>query len=545
MKNIIRRRRVSCRNLMGVAIYLSLCQWGVVAHADVVNQDLSGVTPAIPENAPQAVGGSELTTDQYGNTFHIGGYLRGEVSFNLQNIPEVPTNTKWQASMIRGTGDIDVDATTGRIKWKVVGRVDEEAPTNYLEELQALRSTNGTVVPGSSIMDNYDKASFREFWGEFKAGSDTTVRIGKQQLVWGESDFFHAMDVVNGYDYSWRLFFEPENEEIRKALFLISLKTNVESANGQIQAYVRPGLDACRDIGNTYDTNGGRWFFQPYRGYDLGAVTTEDCRHPDGNYRTPTGGIRWSGNYDSISYSLAYIRTFSADPVANSAFKPYMVKPAGEYFDLIHPMIDVFGLTLSGYSAPVDSVFSAEMAFTRDQPYNIGTGALGSPTVAGNVGDGLGGVMKKNTLTTMLRADKNFNFEGLLGTDRPSLSSIQLFDTMVLDYQESDDLARLFAYASPLKRHSTLLTAFTALNYNSDTINPTLAVGTDLTNGGGFVIPSVEIVLGDSWRLRVEADLLWASKQSTNLFDTNAPGTQLFGFFANNSQLVFRLTRQF
>lgn len=482
-----------------------------------------------------------------GNTFHVGGYVRTWASFNLQDMPETASDDKGKLSMLRASVLLDMDASTGPLKWKLVGRADQEARTGFLKDLEALRATNGTAVGGDSarITDNYNNAKFREAWVEFPLGDAVSVRAGKQQIVWGESDFFHAMDVVHGYDMSWRLFFEGENEEWRKPLWLVSAKIQVPAASGQVQAFVRPGIDPCRDIGNTYDIRGGRWFFQPYRGFDLSAVTDNDCSHPDGDYKKTTGGIRWSGALDSVNYSLAYVKTFAADPVANSAAAPYMKKPTGAVFDLIHPIIEVYGATVNGYSAALDSVLSAEVAYTRDQPYNVGAGVLGAPWVPGHVGLGLGGVAKKNTVTTMLRADKNLNFQQLLGTNRPSLSSIQLFDTTVLDFRKDDDLVRLFAYGAPLKKHSTILTAFTLLNYNGDTINPSMALGLDLHNGGGFFIPAVEFVLGDSWRAKVEADVLWSRRSSTKLFDTDNPGSQLFGWFDNNSQLVFRLTRQF
>lgn len=511
------------RHLIGAAITLCLSQWS--AHAE---------TAAAP-------------AEESGNSFHVGGYVRAWTSFNLQDMPETAGNDKWKPSMVRGSALIDMDATTGPLKWKAVGRADRELKTGFLKDLERLRAGNGTAIGGEdgSITDNYNNAQLRELWMEFPVGENASVRVGKQQIVWGESDFFHAMDVVHGYDLSWRLFFEGENEEWRKPLWLVSTKIQVPALSGQIQAFVRPGVDSCKDVGNTYDIRGGRWFFQPYRGFDLSALTDNDCNHPDGDFKKTTGGVRWSGTYDSLNYSFAAVRTFAGDPVANSAAAPYMKAPTGAVFDLIHPLIDVFGMTVSGYSAALDSVLSAELAYTRDQPYNVGTGVLGASTVPGNIGLGLGGVMKKNTLTTMLRADKNLNFQQLLGTNRPSLSSIQLFDTTVLDYRQSDDLARLFAYGAPLKRHSTILTAFALLNYAGDTINPSVAVGTDLHNGGGFFIPAVEFVLGDNWRAKVEADVMWSRKSSTALFDAANPGTQLFGYFDNNSQLVFRLTRQF
>lgn len=503
---------------------------------------------AVSQWAPivHAEANSATKTDDYGNSFHLGGYVRGWASFNLQDMPETSANDKGKASMVRASALLDFDATTGPVKWKAIGRVDQEHKTGFLKDLQQLRGSNGTTGGDSgNILDNYNNAQVRELWAEFPVGDQATVKIGKQQIVWGESDFFHAMDVVHGYDLSWRLFFEGENEEWRKPLWLVSTKIQVPSAKGQVQAFLRPGWDSCKDIGNSYDIRGGRWFFQPYRGFDLTAITENDCRHPDGDMKKTTGGLRWSGEYNSLNYSLAYIKTFAADPVANSAFAPFRKAPTGPVFDLIHPEIDVLGMTVSGYSAALDSVLSAELAYTKDQPYNVGTGSLAAPTVPANIGLGLGGIKKKNTLTMMLRADKNLNFQDLLGTNRPSLSSIQLFDTMVLKHDDADDLVRLFAYGSKLKKHSAILTAFTLLNFKGDTINPSFAIGTDLNNGGGFFIPAVDFVLGDSWRLKAEADIFWKRKSSKQLFDSDVPGTQLFGYFDKNSQLVFRLTRQF
>jgi hypothetical protein len=90
----------------------------------------------------------------------------------------------------------------------------------------------------------------------------------------------------------------------------------------------------------------------------------------------------------------------------------------------------------------------------------------------------------------MLRADKNLHFENLLGTNRPSFSSVQIFDTWITGHKDSEDLVRLFAYGSPLTEHSTILTAFTVLNYKGDTINPGIAVGVDLNHGAASSSPA-------------------------------------------------------
>jgi hypothetical protein len=496
--------------------------------------------------APHAYGAMDDVAGSEDFSFSVHGYVRTWASFNLENQPElrkIGKDSAGKLSMLRGSLLLDMDAQTGPVKWKAIGRLDREYKTGYLEDLEDLRATNGTAG-GPSITKNYNNGDIRELWAEVPIGDRVTVKFGKQQLVWGESDFFHAMDLVHGYDLSWRLFFEGENEEWRKPLIMLSTKIRIPEAKGMLSAYVRPGWDRCEDIGNTYDIRGGRWFFQPYRGFDLSRVTTKNCDHKDGDMDDVTWGVRWNGEAWGLSYSLAYLTTFSADPVASSVFKPHQGVPvAGTVFDLIHPKIDVLGATVSGYSETLDAVISAEVAYTKDQPYNMGSGGF-VPGNAANPGIGLNGIRKKDTLTTMVRIDKDLDFQGMFGTSRPSFSSVQLFNTQVLSYDGSEDLVRLFAYGTKLNEHSTILTAFTTLNYKNDTINPGFAVGFDLSNGGGFAIPSVAMTFSDAWVAKVEADIFWDGGKSNKVQFTNGE-SQLFGYFNRASQLVFRLTRQF
>ena len=500
--------------------------------------------------------------------YAVSGYVRGWLSMNLENQEEYKkgfgANTKKHArgklSMVRGSILVDNDASWNGIKFKAIARLDREYKTNYLKDLEDLRATNasGPASPfyqgrGKSITDNYNNFDFREFWVEAPIGDRTTVKFGRQQLVWGESDFFQAMDVVHGYNLSWRLFFEGENEEWRKPLILLSTKIRVPEANGLIAAYVRPGLDRCEDMGNTYDVRGGRWFFAPYRGFDASRINTvTNCETKGADKDKWTYGIRWQGEYAGVNYSVAYLKAAAGDPVVNSAIagaaKYYNgVKPKGSVSDFIHPNIDVLGLTASGYSDTLDAVLSTEFAYVIDQPFNVGTGrltALDPGHVAGtNPGIGLNGIKEKDVLIAMLRADKNLKFEDILGTTRPSFSSIQVFSRQILGFKKSDDLARLFFYGTKKKENETILTMFTVLNYRNDEINPGFAVGFDLVNGGGFAIPSVSMTFGDKWLAKLEADIFWDNGSNGSQF--SGEKSQLFGYFKGSSQLALRVTRQF
>lgn len=499
----------------------------------------------------------DVGSDNSGNFFRLGGYARGWASFNLRNVPDTKENDRGNLSMLRGSILLDADAKTGPVSWKAIARVDREQKTTYVERLENLTKLKTPGGPGSEVMNQYNQGELREFYADINVNERVNLRLGKQQVAWGESDFFHAMDMVHGFDFRWRSFLEPENEELRKPLILINAMVQIPEANGSLQAFIRPGWDRDKDIGNTYDLYGGRWTPQTFKGADFlnaGATMAYDYRHPDGNARDVTGGIRWKGLAGPISYSAAYLTTFNPDPIVNSAFAPYQKTPSNPFGDWIFPKINLIGLTVSGQMPSIDSVLSTEMVYIKDAPYNVGLGTPGSKFMPAPLGTlntvpGFGGVIKKDTLVTMFRLDKNLNLKSLLGTSSDSFFSVQLFDKWILNYNAADEIVDMAGYNAPKSKHSTVLTAILATNYSGNTINPTLAVGYDINHGGGFVIPSVDFVLGDKWRLKVEADLFFfRNDRQPNIASVSGlseSSAHLFGYLAHQDQLLFRLTRQF
>jgi hypothetical protein len=502
---------------------------------------------------------------------NLSGYVRTTFGMSLEDHTEtVNTDEAGDITMARGTLYLDLDVTTGPLTWKAVGKLDKEYKTNYLEDLEdltQLQSPGGNSSNGG-FMDVYDTDEFgeflREFYVEFAITDKLDVRLGKQQLVWGESDFFQAMDLVSGYDLRWRLFFE-NNEEWRKPLIMANFNLDLyEEMGGNLNFFIRPGWDRDEDMGSNYNIEGGRWIPHPYRGVDFTAFTKGyKTDHEDGDWDDTTYGIRWDGIAGSIGYSLAYLKTFNPSPIMNpsssgvpGAFGAtntefYGQEPDNQVLgDWIYPEIDVIGFTVNGYSAALDSTLSAEIAYTPDRPFNHGE--LGSSL------PGWGGVIEKDTIVTMLRIDKELQLENLLGTNRPSLSSIQLYDTYIQDYDRNDEIVEFASFGAPKKEHTTYLTLFTLLQFQRDTINPSLVIGADLSNGGGFIIPAVEFVLGDNWRIKVEADLWFNDGDQKKVSALNADGVThanplgtpensaaLFDWFGEDDQIVLKITRQF
>lgn len=479
--------------------------------------------------------------DDFG--FSLGGYVRGWSSFNLKDAPETKGDDKGKLSMLRGSLMLDADAVTGPLSWKAIARLDKELMTDYQDDLQDINRSmvnTGLRGRGSDLMGEYDRGELREFYFDYELDR-VKFRVGKQQVVWGETDFFRAMDVVHGFDYRWRSFLEPENEELRKPLILLNTTIQVPEFDGALQVLVRPGLDAHNAIGNSVDIYGGRWAAQPYRGTDFFSLLDTDYEHPAGDNEKVTGGLRWSGMAGDVNYSLAWLKSYQGDPVVNSRFNPYKKAPKGVLGDVFHPEITVWGATASTYVAAADAVFSTEVVYTEGMGFNQGS----EPLFGGAVPPGFAGLKRKDTLTTMVRMDKTVDLTRFLGTSRPSFLSMQLFNTRVLGFSKDDDLVELPPFAAKKKRDTTLFTTVLQMNYRNDTINPSLAAGVDVNNKGGFLIPAVEFAMGDNWRLRAEADLFFSAGRSNDSAAGDSSDTRLFGYLDNHDQFVLRLTRQF
>lgn len=461
----------------------------------------------------------------------LHGYLRGWTSLNLQDAPETVDNEEGTLSMVRGQLRVDGSADWGNVKLFTSVRGVGEIETGHERHLE----NQGAGATESGM--EYTDGDIREAYLDWKATDRVSLRLGKQQVVWGESDFFTANDMVHGFDYTWRLFLESENEELRKPLIMATAFVDVPEADGTVQAFVRPGLDRGSDIGNSYDVMGGRWGFQGNnRGMiDLLSVVPYDYDHPDGDKDDPTYGVRWSGIAGrGIGYSLMYLHTFNPDPIVNSVFNPWKKAPTGLAGNFIYPTVDVVGGTVTGQVEAIDSVLSAEVAYIFDKPFNVGS-AFFLP--------GFAGVTQKDTVRGMVRIDRNLDLTNLIGTSRPSFFTVQLFDTWIVDYDKADDIVDLPGYAATKDEHSAMATMILAMNYMNDKINPSIVLGYDLSYGGGFFIPAVEFQIGDRLRIKTELDIFFTD--GANAPGGNSTDTHLFGYFENTNQWVTRVTYQF
>lgn len=498
--------------------------------------------------------------------FKVSGDVSEAISMNMQDLPETPQDDKNKLSMARTTLHLNLDAKLSE-NISFVGKFREVRETNlqYLKDLSKL-GANG--ADGGKLVDQYSRSGVREAYFDLDYAR-FMLRLGKQQVAWGETDFFAAMDMVHGFDYTWRSFLEPANEELRKPMVMANLTLQVPEADGKVQLFLRPGQWNRHDaVGNTFDVIGGRWANQPNKGVDFRGgpgfpITPYNYRQTGADAEDDTWGIRWSGSLKEINYSLSYLETFNSNPVVNPAANlnfltavgapvplgtpsgsmPFKgTTPIGLAGEIIYPKIELYGLTASGYSDAADAVFSTEIACIRDYAYNYGYVS----GLSGVFGPGFDGVKQKNLVKSMVRMDKNLAFvKELLGAEKPAFFSVQLFDTWIKDFNAAEDLVQLVGFGQASKAHSTLLTMIVGLSYANGTVVPELVAGHDVTYGGGFIVPSVSFQYGKDWRFKIEYDHFYNSGERTAKNAATERDTALFGYFANNNQIYAKLTYQF
>lgn len=516
----LRRRKFAWRETAVLAACLNLLQ----------------AAPAIAAEGDdsQAAGGLKL-----------GGYLRTWASMNLQNQPDTPQyDDRYKLAMLRGAVSLVGDFKTGSIAWHASARTDQELMTDYQRVLQNAARASSPGGPASNVLGEYRKTDLREFYADFDIGERVHMRLGKQQVVWGETDLFHPTDLIQGFDYRWRFFLEGEPDELRKSLIMINAQIKVPEVNGSLQTVLRPGLDRREDIGNTYAFS-GRWAQSPGKGFDPLApgsgggdapAFSYDYDHPAGRYKAPTGGLRWTSVVGPINYSVSALRTFAPEPVLNPAAKPYQKKPTGAFADIFYPLIKVYSVSASGEIAALDTVANVEIAYQKGNLFNSGFAGAASGLAGGPV-------LEKNVVQTTLRFDKTLRLTELLGTSGASLSSLQIFDTATLGLKDSEQIVNAAGHALPIRKHKTVVSYFFSLPYLSGTVEPGLLFARYMQSGDMLFVPTLKFSMGTNWRFLLEADIFKAKHQ--DLPGKPDPRFENLGGFAKSNQLLFRATYQF
>jgi len=309
--------------------------------------------------------------------------------------------------------------------------------------------------------ENKVENEFRELYVDLRKGP-LFLRLGKQQIVWGESDGLRLADIINPLDLRAHYLLESW-EDIRiglpaiRSIYTVNPKLDLELV------WVPVSFEPTKWAGQ------GMYWEIP--GLGTGGVPEEEISTSLRN-----GSV--GGKVRTIIGSGLEVSVY--DYYHRDEMPHFKLGPTG--LSLAHPYMNSIGGTFNTNVELLKTIFRGEAV------YNIGEGQLDftKPDF----------ISKKNTIALMLGADRPTY---LPINSESSLLSFQVFYKKVLN---TDETTRTFGDPNNTVPEMTVLTGYFNTSYPhmipNGTLTPSLFVAYDVV-GAWWVQPKVSVKYGDNW----------------------------------------------
>jgi hypothetical protein len=220
-----------------------------------------------------------------------------------------------------------------------------------------------------------------ELW-EFYADLDFDrlwIRMGRQQIVWGEMVSARILDIVNPLDMSWHFKWEPEEfENIRIPQWMLRAVYDLDTQWASwledlyIEGFWNPGDIVPTNnpqIGNPYRQN-YQYEYDPNDANHWGGIwqTTEyNDRRGENEY-----GFRLGYKIGQIAGTLNYAHLFVDDEMSKTT-RLYGAFPGAQYLGDVRkdfPRIDVYGASVNyAFDKPLSTVVTFEGTYIPNMPW--------------------------------------------------------------------------------------------------------------------------------------------------------------------------------
>ena len=362
--------------------------------------------------------------------------------------------------------------------------------------------------------------------------NEINFRLGKQQVIWGRTDLFRVLDIINPVDFSRNNIYD-ELEDIRIPMWMLTTDfrfgpTGVfDDFNAQIVwnfDKFRPNnlgqcgtpnviLDAgCffRGMKNLWDNGGTVANFAPFDPADpsKGLLATNfgpntigirNVNLPEWSLSNTQLGIKFEGVYGDLGWSinamtyrsqLPYLRAGGVEVV-----NPFVGGPAQTWdhliaFDVYFPRINMFGGSVDYYSQSIDTVFRVEAAYTQGEEF--------ANTLRKEL------YSESDVFRFVIGADKNVFFRSL-NDRRAFLLSAQLFGQHLVDHETEQ--ATLGKVGMPDWETNFIGTFLIKGWWLADRLSPQLIMAYDFRAGAFVAEPSIDWLISDNWQVIFKANI--------------------------------------
>lgn len=512
----------------------------------------------------------------------VSGFVRAQTAISTTNDKNTantqlgkPDNPDSNLSRVWGVADLDYRPSSLRnglfdnvrffSRIKLAYDLTEDL-SGGIDEYDAFPASNRLKDRGTMMSASNDTASAEiwELFADVKKGK-LWARLGRQNIVWGESDGVRLLDVVNPLDNSWHpvegggeLF-----DHRRIPLWMARFTYQLPIKDMSVDMFVNPG-DFVPTIGNTpgspWNVNplprdgagdpannpafGSLVTGSPFSGNALAPGTTFIIDDHVNDRRGDTQwGVRLLGSMGSFNYTLNYLSLIDQDGVIAatdnvSLFVPSV--PQGPVanlpvLDITYESLDIAGASFNMYSDSIATVFRGEMTYTFDKPFaksplNLAFGPFG-PT---NPQDALGAAHRDE-------------MKIMLGIDRPTFvfsktRTMNISAQVIYTEREKIDLITDLN-GSKVRDNETQLTLVLSQPFNNDQFYVEFFGLYDIDDGY-WLQPQVRWQPGDKWRVWAYYNAFGGSEDQGNSSGVGSTNRSV-AVFDHADELNLAITYQF
>lgn len=395
-------------------------------------------------------------------------------------------------------------------------------------------------------------------------GTSTFLKVGKQQVVWGRTDLFRVLDVINPVDYSRNNIYD-ELQDIRIPMWIAQAEYRMggsESMQDRNLSVVwnfdkfRPNnlgqggtpnsiLDAgnlFRSLANCWDngcTVGNFAAGGLSTNFGPGQIGIRNVDLPNWSLDNTQLGLKFEGvTQDGLSFSMNALTYRSQLPslrggkAANNPFLgvpagtavPGITDAAGNYpgliaFDLVYPRVNLVGGSMDFQVETLGAAMRLEGAYTSGEEFaNTSRPELYS---------------KNNVWRSVIGLDRP-TFVPFISTERTVLFSGQLFYQHIFDHQKELNAASGRYMGMPDWKDNVIATLLMKAFLMNDRLSPEIIFARDFRAGANVAAPAVEWKYSNDLQFKFGANLKFGPSQDQHQWDdtrdaSNAPGAPFVG----------------
>lgn len=392
---------------------------------------------------------------------------------------------------------------------------------------------------------------------EMSDDDQVSFRLGKQQVIWGRTDLFRVLDIINPVDYSRNNIYD-ELEDIRIPMWMLKTDFRFGPTGGfdDLNAQIVWNFDKFRpnslgQAGTPYEILGAGSFFRGMKNlwdnggtvanfapldltgatmhvdasgnpvgpallatnFGPGVIGIRDVHLPEWSLSNTQLGLKlegvsgdftWSVNAMTYRSQLPSLRGYEVE-----AINPFVgtTGPVGVApqtythliaFDVHFPRINMLGGSFDYYSQDIDTVFRVEAAYSQGEEFaNTMRKELYS---------------ENDVFRFVLGMDKNV-FIRSINESRAFLLSGQIFGQHIVDHElEMSTLGGMgvpgFGEVGMPDWETNFIGTFLIKGWwMNDRVSPQFIIAHDFKAGATVIEPSVDFLLSDKWQVIVKANI--------------------------------------